>query len=201
MAEIGKLLGVNYIITGTVDGNTLKTPGHYEQGTSGPYWIDDSYSSGATLNLTMINVETGEVVFSSQTDGSDSGLIDALSWAVYNAVRNFYSAIPLRGCIIKIDGNHYYIDLGTDKNITVKDRFIVTQEGEPIVHPKTGKLIPQIRNVGTLEVVEVCDDMAIAVKMNDSKNAVISVGDNVTRKLKDKPGRFLGLIGSREHVY
>lgn len=200
--EIGKILGVNYIVTGTVDGNITKKPGHYVEKKNGEsYWVDDRYSSSVSLNLTMIDVQTGEIIVSSQTDGSDSELIEALSGAVYDAVRNFYSAIPLQGYVIKVEGDHYYIDLGRNKNITLKDRFNVIQEGEAIIHPKTGKKIQSKKNIATIEVVDVFDDMAIAVKTDRNKNGIISTGDSVIRLLRDKPGRFLGIIGSKEHVY
>ena len=203
--QVGKILGLDYILTGSIEGGTNTRPGYfaYNSKTKSNYWVPESHSSSTTLNTNLIDIKTGQVVWSTQTTGSDPSLADALSWAVYDAVRNLYSFIPIQGYIIKTDADRYYIDLGREKNILLKDRFIVTHEGEAIIHPKTGKLIKEQIIAGELEVTQVMDGMAIAVRVHDdnNQNIAFSVGDTITRKLKDKPGRFLNLFGSREHVY
>ncbi len=209
-SKIGQLLGVKYIMVGSVSGNIAHTPGHYStswDSTSGSsYWVDDSYQSNVDLTVSIIETNTGKVAFSTHAKGDspDRNVENALAYAVYDACRAVYTAFPIRGYVIKIDGNKCYLDVGQNFNITKGDRFIVTHTGEGFVNPVTGKVLSQKKNVAVLEAKEVYDEMCIAATVKDSavKDAtnVLTVGDTVTRMLRDKPSTFL-IFGSSEHVY
>ena len=76
------------------------------------------------------------------------------------------------------------IDLGSEKGIKKKDKFIVFRKGEDIKHPVTGEMIPgRIEELGEAEVKSV--DIATAeVKIKTKKK--IQIGDCIRSKEKKK---------------
>ncbi len=198
-AQMGKILGLDYLLMGSVSGETTTHPGYYVTDKNGKsYWNNAWNTSSVGLSLSLVSVETGKIVWSNKNSSSGVELGDALSPAVYNVMRDFYTFMPAQGYVVKVEGNKFWIDLGSQENVTVKDRISVTREGEAIIHPITGKVIKQIKTIAVLEVTEVMDNLAIATRIEGD---MPTVGDKATRQLRDKPGQFLGLFGSKDHLY
>ena len=114
--ELGKILGVKVIITGSV----LK--------------IKDSIE----INSRVISVESGSIIAAENIRGNPNSdlhnLVDDLTGKI---MRNF----PLTGYVVKKNTKSAIIDLGLDSGLAPATEFIVYREGEVIKHPKTGEVL------------------------------------------------------------
>lgn len=207
--ELGGILGLDYLLLGSVDGSIAREPGHYyyDKKQQRNIWMKGTAKSNVSLTLKLVNVKNGHIVWSDQSavTNYDEDIAAALSEAAYDSIRKIYKFIPLQGYVLKAEGSRYFIDLGTNHNIAKGDVFEVNGTSNTLRHPVTGELIVMKRNIGELEVVEVLDNLCIAeLKDNDdNKNFGNSIraGDAVTKKLRKKPRGFLGLGWSGKHVF
>ena len=207
--QLGGILGLDYLLLGSADGDVSREPGHYEYNKKRQHseWVDGSARCTATLTMKLVDVKTGQIAWSDQTSVTNynEDLSAALAEAAYDAVRKIYKFIPLQGYVIKTEGNQYIIDLGSNDNIRQGDTLEVNGTSNAMRHPVTGELLVIKRNIGELEVVEVLDTMCIAKlkTSDDNKNlrSAIQPGDTVTRKLRKKTHGFLGLGWSGNHVF
>lgn len=208
VTELGGILGLNYLLMGSVDGDLVKEAGHYSYNKkhNRNEWVDGSSKSTVVLTLKLIDVQNGQIVWSEQTavTNYDDNINNALAEAAYDSVRKIYKFIPLQGYIIKSEADQYVIDLGSNHNVTVGDIFEVNSANSTIRHPVTGQLIVMKKSAGELEVTEVFDSICVA-KVKDSGDAKgrkdIQPGDAVVKKLKKKSRGFLGLGWSGKHDF
>jgi TolB-like protein len=208
VTELGGILGLNYLLMGSVDGDSVKEPGHnyYNKKRNRNEWVEGTKKTSVVLTLKLIDVQNGQIVWSDQTavTNYDDDINGALAEAAYDSVRKIYKFIPLQGYIIKSEASQYVIDLGTNHNVTVGDIFEVNSASSTMRHPVTGELIVMKRNAGELEVTEVFDSLCIA-KVKDSEDAKvkkdIQPGDAAVKKLKKKQRGFLGLGWSGKHDF
>ncbi len=142
-AQLGKILGVKTIITGSV------------------LQIEDTIE----VNARIINVNTGSIVAAENIRSKTSGnLKEAIESLTSKLVKNF----PLNGYLVKVHDNTVLIDLGATSGLQTGMEFIVFKEGAAIKHPKTGEVleVEQIRtglikiteytaNTATAEIIEV----------------------------------------------
>lgn len=208
VTELGGILGLDYLLLGSVDGNIDREPGHYyyDKKKQRNVWMEGTTKCSVSLTLKLVNVKNGHIVWSDQSTitNYNDDINAALSEAAYDSIRKIYKFVPLQGYVIKVQGSQYYIDLGTNHNVGKGDTFEVNTASNAMKHPVTGELIVIKRNVGELEVVEVMDTLCIAkLKDKDDKNLrnSIQAGDVVTKKLRKKPKGFLGLGWSGKHEF
>lgn len=207
--ELGGILGLDYLLLGSVDGSISKEPGYYSYNKKSQRneWVEGTTKSNVTLTMKLVNVKNGQIAWSDQASitNFDEDINTALSEAAYDSVRKVYKFIPLQGYVIKAEGSQYFIDLGTNHNIATGDMLEVNGTSNAMRHPVTGELIVLKRNIGELEVIEVLDTMCVAkLKTKDDGTALrnsIQPGDAVTKKLRKKPRGFLGLGWSGKHVF
>lgn len=207
--ELGGILGLDYLLLGSADSAIAKEPGHYyyNKRNQRNEWVEGSTTCTVALTLKLVNVKNGQIAWSDQTavTNYDEDINKALSEAAYDSVRKIYKFIPLQGYVIKVEGNQYIIDLGTNDNVAAGDILEVNGASNAIRHPVTGELMVMKRNIGELEVVEVLDTMCVAkLKNNDDSKELrgsIQSGDAVIKKLKKKPRGFLGLGWSGKHAF
>lgn len=207
--ELGGILGLDYLLLGSVNGSISKEPGHYyyDKKHQRNEWVEGTTTSSVTLTLKLVNVKNGQIAWSDQTavTNYDEDISKALSEAAYDSVRKIYKFIPLQGYVLKVESGQYIIDLGTNNNVSNGDIFEVNGTSNAMRHPVTGELIVMKRNIGELEVIEVLDTMCVAkLKTKDEDKQVrgyIQPGDVVTKKLRKKPRGFLGLGWSGKHVF
>lgn len=159
-------------------------------------WVDEWAEFKISLNLKLID-RSGGVVWSGTDNGfgRDAGrVVDEIT---YEPLRSLYNFLPVQGYIINNEDNKYLTDITSNQNIAVRDQLVVSRI-EEVLHPITGKVIKQTRQVGVVEVVEIVGDM---VWVSPISGEMINVGDTVNRPLKKRPNKFLGIFGSDEHVY
>lgn len=189
-------MGINYILMGSVHTTFNKT---YNK-KSKSY----SYKNSATINVKLIDVneQKGQIVWTGQrtVEGYSENLNETIEEATYDVARQLYEFIPVKGYIIKKDGNKHYIDLGTNYGIDVNDVLEVEGITDSMVHPITGKVIEVKAIIGKLKVKEVYDDFCIAEPDGD-KVLKSYAGDRVIREIKKKPKAFLGLGWSGKHAF
>lgn len=203
ITELGGILGLDYLLTGSVEGNFVKERGHYyyDKKRKREQWVEGSKKSTVAITLKLIDVHNGQVVWSDRSSVTryDDDMNGALTEAAYDSVRKLYQFIPLQGYVIKSEAGQYVIDLGTNHNVTVGDIFDVTSNRNTTVHPVTGELIVMQKKAGELVVTEVFDSICVA-KPKDWA-ADIQPSDTVVKRLKKKPRGFMGLGWSGKHVF
>jgi len=139
-AALGKLLGADALITGSV--------GHL----GGEY----------VAVCHMVDVRTGKVLVSSGARCKGGGSLTALA---AQAAGEVLAAFPPEGCILKLqqgsDGTTAIIDLGKGNGLTVKSKLIVLAE-EVMTHPRTKKPIRIVRKLGVLAPSGIAHDVTTA---------------------------------------
>ncbi|MBU1566232.1 MAG: SUMF1/EgtB/PvdO family nonheme iron enzyme [Proteobacteria bacterium] len=142
-AQLGKLLGVKTIISGSVL----------------------QFQNTIEVNARIINVSTGSIVAAENLRSKTSeNLKDSIESLTSKIVKNF----PLTGYVVKKRGDTVLIDLGATSGLQIGMEFIVFKEGNVIKHPKTGEVVEveQIRtglikiadfsaNTATADIIEV----------------------------------------------
>lgn len=186
-AQVGKLLGVRYILTGAIDKFSInETKGGL--GGFGAKYVQ----AEAEINIRMIDTTTGERVFA--VSGEDSvkkggvkiksaNLSQEAEWGIASEAiekaaekvveelekKNYASRLEAGGAmggeegkIIKVEGNRAWINMGAASGLKEGDAYAVYQLGEKLVDPDTGMVLGQDeKQTATGKVVEVQDRFAI----------------------------------------
>jgi len=129
--EIGKLLGVNVIITGSV----MK--------------IQDSIA----VNSRIIEVESASIIAAEFINSpSTVELRRLIGEMAIKIVKNF----PINGYIVERNKQTVLIDLGKRAGVTKGMQFIAYEEGAKVTHPKTGEIL-DIKKIekGIIEITKV----------------------------------------------
>lgn len=114
--QIGKLLGVKVIITGSV----MKLREITE------------------INARIIDVESASIIAAENIKSSATAkLQDMVIEMSDKIIKNF----PLEGYVVNRSGDTVTLDLGIRTGVKTNMRFIVYKEGQIIKHPKTGEVL------------------------------------------------------------
>lgn len=114
--QIGKLLGVKVIITGSV----MKLKEVTE------------------INARIIDVESASIIAAENIKSSATArLQDMVIEMSEKIIKNF----PLEGYVVNRSGDSVTLDLGMRTGVKTGMRFIVFREGQIIKHPKTGEVL------------------------------------------------------------
>jgi len=162
--KIGKMLGVDSIVTGSVTSIIYKKSGGIKLG---PVSLKKS-SASVTVTVRAINVTTGEIVFSEVKKGttSKSGVSIHLPVA---------GGLGLSSEITKV-----YINLGEDSGIKVGDEIKIFQEGEVILDPKTSEVLDrELDLIAQARIMTVKEKLSIALVTTKFSNADIMPTDIV----------------------
>lgn len=182
-AEIGRLLGVQAIVTGSVTQFSIKTTG----GGIGP--ISARYTNAeSVLDVRVVNTETGAIMMAVEGEGSkefggaafegvnfhqnfNAGLAqEALRPAVEKAVQKIVAkkgelaavkpeAPP--GQVVGVSGQDYYIDRGENFGVETGQRFDVYRVTDEIRNAEGELLDTVTEKVGVLEVTKVLSQSSI----------------------------------------
>ncbi len=130
-SQIGKLLGVKTIISGSV------------------IRLQDILE----VNARIIDVESGSIIAAENVRSSAAtqlhDLVDVMSKKI---IHNF----PLEGYIVYRNKNNVTLDLGTNSGVKKGMTFMVFKEGEVIKHPKTNEILDVKRiRTGTVTIFNV----------------------------------------------
>lgn len=140
-AEIGKGIGVDAVVLGSITraGNSL------------------------SIDARLIDTESATII-SAQTAYSDKISMYYISEMVNNLSRKFKSDLPVvNGLVINIQSNQLTLDFGTNKGVKKGMKCIVYREGNPIVHPVTGKVIGRmVKQICFARITQVMPEYSLA---------------------------------------
>ena len=178
--ELGRHLGAQATVVGSVSGagyNVAKKSctGYGPNGKEIVVTCLEAKAT-ATLNVRMVKIETGEVMFSEVLTGSadktyqpgsepepEAAMIDeALRKAAHDLYGPVQKAFPLTGTVVKKDGQEVWVDLGSDWGVKKGRGMIIRKvKGEEIKNPRTGELVgythPEVAHDSCSEVTpEMC---------------------------------------------
>jgi TolB-like protein len=155
--ELGKLLGVKVIISGSV----LRVQHILE------------------INARIIDVETAAII---AAENVRSATAERLQDLVVQMSVKIIKHFPLEGYVVSREPNETMIaiDLGIYAGVKTGMEFIVFKEGKVIKHPKTGEVLDVQRlNIGRVVVVNVRDKIAEAEIMEEQSPGAILFGHRV----------------------
>lgn len=204
-AKVGKLLGAEYLVRTIV---TRYEPYDKSNNVGMRGIFLKSKESATALNLRLIHVETGEIIFSRQIDAqlaiskvsltdfankkgadvessvseySSSPIGQAVTVAVNKAVFELVKHVgaqSVAGTIIKSDGQKLYTDLGKTY-VNVGDELVLLSKGEKIINPITGEVLgTDTTEVGRAKIISVKDKFSVA-ELNGTQNVKVKIGDPV----------------------
>jgi len=178
-ARIGKLLGADLILTGSVSQFSVSSTG------GGISRLQVGVTTGkVTLQARLVNTTTGEIIVAAEADNKkrlvdarykgvnfkqrfDRGLAhEVMHPAVEKMVVKIVdktqgltgTAAPSShsGRVIKVEGGKVWINLGASSGIKVGDVYDVYRKGEELIDPDTGQSLgAEEEKVGEIEVTEV----------------------------------------------
>jgi curli biogenesis system outer membrane secretion channel CsgG len=199
-AKIGKLLGLQYIITGSV------TEFGVQEGGASAFGVGINTSTvSSALDVRVIDVSTAEILSSASGRGSkttsalnvnNASLLptdvsmgstafnsSAIGQAVREAVQKVAKKIgqdlagSWKGAIVKVDGSIVIINGGLNVGMKKGDLFSVIRKGEVMKDPETGEeLGAESKTIGKIRITEVMDKMSKA-QILEGKDIV--TGDKV----------------------
>ncbi len=153
--QIGKLLGVKVIISGSVMklGDTTE------------------------INARIIDVKNGSIIAAENIKGEDSTqLQDLVGQMARKIIKNF----PLEGYIVNRNDESVTLDLGLRTGVRRGMRFIVYKEGQVIKHPKTGEILEvERKQTGVIVITRVMQNICKATIVEEKDPGSIDYGQLV----------------------
>ena len=161
--QVGKLLGVKVIISGSV----LKLKNYTE------------------VNARIIDVESASII---TAENAKSTTTERLEELVVEMAQKIIKDFPLQGYIVNKDKQHVVIDVGKRAGVKRGMRFIVYKEGEVIRHPKTGEIL-DVRTIetGLLEIDKVKNKISEGKIVKEYKPETVEYGQMVRSVAKITP--------------
>ncbi|MFH1361732.1 MAG: CsgG/HfaB family protein [bacterium] len=174
--KLGKLLGAQTIVTGTVfygERSVTRQTG----GDSAPTQLmlglifppllflppaePKSYSVNVgsySVAVKAIDVSTGKIVASEDLVESDLGYLSSMTKRLYVKLLNAY---PVEGSVLALENGQVYVDIGEDLGISPNDIFAVYRASHSIVKDGIELLSLPEEKIGELEVKMVSDASSI----------------------------------------
>lgn len=206
-ARVGKILGVDAIITGKITDFGVKESKFGASGINiGGTWVGGGVKTTEVkcgLDIRMINTstaalmaaETAEDIQSSSSISADfnwtsvdlganwdSTLIgQATRNAVGKIIAKLAGGVGLSGKVASVSGNVVKINIGKGSDLAPGTILEVVREGEAITDPDTGEVLEREQNViGEIKVTEVKDNLSDCTIISGSGS--IQKGDLVRAK-------------------
>ncbi|MFC2061599.1 CsgG/HfaB family protein [Elusimicrobiota bacterium] len=158
-AEVGKIIGVEALITGSISQFGMKTTSSDLIITSGKKQIAE-----ATVDIRLIDVETAGIIYADSGKGvakSKSGKLlgvgksagydetlagKSLRAAIVGFVKNIVARIserPWACSIVEVETDAIYLDAGKESGLKIGSKLNVYKLGKSIKNPATGEVIGQ----------------------------------------------------------
>ncbi len=171
-AEVGKVLGVKTIITGSV----MSLPESIE------------------VNARIIDVESGSIIAAEHVKSdSTAGLQDLINDMARLISKNY----PLQGYIVERNDKIVTLDLGASSGIRHGMEFIVFKEGKVIRHPKTDQVIDiKMIQTGIIIITEVRGKISHGTIISETEPHAIVYGQSVKNS---QPGT--GKKGKKRRIF
>ena len=169
-AKVGKILGLNAIVTGAISQFGTETEGS-------EYLITQSKSQivKCTVDIRVVDAETGQVLYadsgaglSKKHTGGVFGLGtragydetlegEALRAAIVKFVNNIVAQVekkPWSCRVADVDGQNIYLNAGSESGIPIGQKLIVLRAGKVIKDPTTGLVIGNAEDkIGEMKVI------------------------------------------------
>ena len=138
---------------------------------------------GALLSLRLIDSETTEIseVITRQMNTS-GGLEKQIFQLNRDILKTVIQKYPLRGYVVKVNGDEAILNLGSKQGVVKGTRFAVLEEQEPIQYK--GKTLAQApKTVGEMEATKVEQDLAY-VRIS-KRDRALKTDDKVQEKISE----------------
>ena len=160
-AQLGKVLGVKIIVSGTVT----------------------SLEGYTEINARLINVDTASIIAAEKVRASSA---ERLRDLVARITDKIVLAFPMEGYIVQRMDKKVTIDLGRQIGVKPGMKFIVFKEGKIIKHPKTGEVLDvETIETGLIEVKDVKEKTAIGTILQETAPNAVAYGSMVRSSTKD----------------
>lgn len=203
--KVGKLLGVKYLVVGSVNQFGQKETGVKAFGLG-----VRSTTAHVACDVRLIEVETGKLAAAEKGEGSESATGVSVDYSriefggngfddtiigkatnkcvtdLSNKISTAFASQGLQGSIIKVtDAGQIYINLGDDSGIKVGQVLFVIRKGEALIDPDTGEnLGSDNTQVGTVKVTALKGKFSLG-EMVDGKGKA-AAGDLVMDQVANK---------------
>ena len=139
-AEIGKGIGVDAIVLGTVTRS----------------------GSNIAIDARLIDTETAQII-TAQDEMSARTSIQDLKNMINRLATKISKDLPLvEGYVISVDEDRLTLDIGTNKGLKKGMKCIVYKEGREIIHPMTKKVLgKETEELGELKLVQVYPEYSV----------------------------------------
>ncbi len=170
-AKVGQLLGVRFIVIGSIN---EWSP---QKKTQGVFGVGGRNLAETAITVKLIDVQTGEILRAiterakAASWGLGLGVVPGLAstddspinYAVSACINKITHRLclyikdkPWTGSVIKVSGSTVILNGGTDQGLEVGNRIIVFSKGEPLIDPETGlNLGSEKERLGTLKIARV----------------------------------------------
>ncbi|MDP3981336.1 MAG: DUF799 family lipoprotein [Chlamydiota bacterium] len=179
-AQIGKIVGVDAVVLGNI------TQYGVEERYQAVFGETLTYLATVAIDLRIVDVETGQVMLSASANGISTRDVmfgqdpntgqryavmgttqvspvifsEASRYAIDDIVTKIFNLYPLEGYIVSRDPEYAVIDLGSAVSIKPDDLFNVYRIGNKIVHPVTGEVLGEEKElIGKVKVKQVMGDV------------------------------------------
>ncbi len=158
--EIGRILGVKVIITGSV----MKLTNAIE------------------VNARIIDVSNASIV---TAEYASSPSVSGLHHEVIRMAKKIMKNFPLQGYVVNRKEDSVMIDLGSNAGVKPGMRFMAYREGEPVRHPRTGKVIYiEKKKTGTIRITSTANTISKGVIIEETPENAVKYG-NLVESIKD----------------
>jgi len=188
--ELGRMSGVQFLVMGKISNVTYTTEWKERTNRSGEKERYQEENGSIGLQINMVDVETGELIYSnlynfkesnSGTIGGREKLIsELLTKKIKKDVRkDILKFFPVEGTILFIDGKKsVMIDIGSNYGIKKGMRVdVITQESRTNASGRTVKID---KTIATLQVVEVTGDDTSVCKISKGEITTLKEGMKVS---------------------
>ncbi len=159
-AEIGKGIGVDAIVLGTVT----------------------RAGANIAIDARLIDTETAEII-TAQDEMSARTSIQDLKTMINGLATKIALDLPLvEGYIINVDSDRLTIDIGTDKGLKKGMKCIVYKEGREIIHPMTKKVLgKETEELGQVKLVQVFAEYSVG-QVIKTNAGLFEIGNKIITK-------------------
>jgi len=162
-SQIGKVLGVKVVITGSV----MKLHNIIE------------------INARIIDVENGSIITAENVRALSSTNLQDL---VIQMSGKIMKSFPLEGYVVNRSGDAVTLDLGLRTGVKSGMQFLVYKEGQVIKHPKTGEVLDVERiHTGTVTITNVMQKICTASIDEETSPGAINYGQMVKSLIDNTP--------------
>ena len=190
-AQIGKMLGVDLLLTGSISQFSINRTGGGIRG------VSVGVTTGkVVLQSRLVNTTTGEIVVAAEEENKktlvgaryrsinfrqsfDKGManeimhpaVEKMVVKIVNQTAGMSSSAH-SGRVIKAQGGQVWVNLGAGSGVKVGDEFEVIRMGEELIDPDTGLSLGAVEEkIGTIVITQVTEKYAIASVQSGSVQA------------------------------